>query len=69
MANIEIQILDNGPLRVTGGEIVLKDGTGKAFNLAGRPAISLCRCGGSAKKPFCDGTHSKAGFQSKPPAT
>lgn len=65
MANIEIQIMDNGPLRVTGGEIVLKDAAGKAFNLAGKPGVSLCRCGGSSKKPFCDGTHAKANFQSK----
>jgi CDGSH-type Zn-finger protein len=31
--------------------------------LAGKEKIALCRCGASVKKPFCDGTHSKIGFQ------
>jgi CDGSH-type Zn-finger protein len=39
------------------------DANGTPYDLAGKPAFSLCRCGGSVNKPFCDGTHSKIGFQ------
>ncbi len=45
------------------GPIKLVDTDGTQWDLAGKPAISLCRCGASTKKPFCDGTHSKIGFQ------
>lgn len=64
----EIIVNDNGPLRVTGENIVLKDAKGNAYDLAGRTTISLCRCGQSANKPFCDGSH-KNGFQSVVTAT
>ena len=60
---VEIATFDNGPLRVS-GDVILKDGQGKTFDLSGRPAISLCRCGHSSKKPFCDGSHKTAGFES-----
>jgi len=53
----------SGPLRVT-GNFVIKDGQGNAFDLSGRTTISLCRCGHSENKPFCDGTHNRIGFQS-----
>ena len=36
---------------------------GTPYDLTGKPAFSLCRCGASTNKPFCDGTHSKIGFQ------
>jgi len=53
----------NGPLRIT-GNFVIKDPQGNDFDLSGRTTISLCRCGQSANKPFCDGTHNRVGFQS-----
>ncbi|HKE01998.1 MAG TPA: CDGSH iron-sulfur domain-containing protein [Planctomycetota bacterium] len=65
MNPIEVLVSDNGPLRITGTGIVIKDMTGKAYDLAGREAISLCRCGQAANKPFCDGSHGRTGFVSK----
>jgi CDGSH-type Zn-finger protein len=53
----------NGPYRVT-GNFVIKDPQGNSFDLSGRTTISLCRCGHSENKPFCDGTHNRIGFQS-----
>lgn len=62
---IKITARKNGPYRVeaTEGEVILLDAEGGQYNLTGKPAFSLCRCGGSVNKPFCDGTHSKIGFQ------
>ena len=62
--SVEILVLNNGPLRVTGDDIVIKDVAGNTFGLAGRTVISLCRCGHSENKPFCDGSHNRVGFQS-----
>ena len=53
----------NGPLKIS-GNFVIRDPQGKDFDLSGRTAISLCRCGMSENKPFCDGTHNRKGFQS-----
>ncbi len=61
---VEIICNNNGPLRVTADDIQLKDAAGNVFGLGGRTTISLCRCGQSANKPFCDGSHAKVGFQS-----
>ncbi|MEO7651845.1 MAG: CDGSH iron-sulfur domain-containing protein [Bryobacteraceae bacterium] len=63
MANTKVTTLNNGPLRLE-GEFEICDGAGTAFGLAGRTVISLCRCGLSANKPFCDGAHARQGFQS-----
>ncbi len=65
MAKVKITIRKNGPYRVEDPEglIELVDADGNKYDLAGKPAYSLCRCGGSVSKPFCDGTHSKIGFQ------
>jgi CDGSH-type Zn-finger protein len=59
----KITVNNNGPLRVE-GEFAIQDAQGKEFGLAGRTVISLCRCGFSANKPFCDGSHARQGFQS-----
>lgn len=65
MTPIEITVNNNGPLRVTGSDIVIKDATGMTWDLAGRQTVSLCRCGQSASKPFCDGSHRACGFESQ----
>lgn len=59
----KITVNKNGPLRVE-GELTLLDAEGNAFDLAGRTVVSLCRCGASENKPFCDGSHRKVNFQS-----
>lgn len=61
---VEINCLNNGPLRITCDHIEMKDAAGNVFGLGGRTTISLCRCGLSDNKPFCDGTHGRKGFQS-----
>ena len=53
---------NNGPIRIE-GEFEIVDPSGAAFGLAGRTVISLCRCGHSANKPFCDGAHRRVGFE------
>jgi CDGSH-type Zn-finger protein len=70
MAEVKITARRNGPYRVEApiGSIELLDADGNPYDLSarvkeGKLAFSLCRCGGSVQKPFCDGTHSKLGFQ------
>jgi CDGSH-type Zn-finger protein len=64
MAAVKITVRKNGPYRVEDpeGSIELVDADGNKYDLTGKPAFSLCRCGGSVTKPFCDGTHSRIGF-------
>ena len=59
MADVTIQVRDNGSLRVT-GPVKLLDAKGNEFET--KESFSLCRCGHSEHKPFCDGTHKKIGF-------
>jgi Uncharacterized conserved protein len=51
----------NGPLVVRGNMEIIS-GTGRV--VARVVSARLCRCGGSASKPFCDGTHARIGFKS-----
>ena len=60
MSKVQIKVNDNGSLRVT-GDVELIDGEGNVFET--KSTFSLCRCGMSNNKPFCDGTH-KGKFQS-----
>ena len=60
MSEVTIEIVRNGPL-IVNGPVELKDADGKSYPAKER--MALCRCGGSTTKPFCDGTHSKIGFQ------
>lgn len=54
-----IQIFGNGPLKVSGKcAITLADGT-----IEEKENVTLCRCGASSNKPFCDGQHKKIGFE------
>jgi CDGSH-type Zn-finger protein len=65
MADVKITVRKNGPFRVEApeGAVEVVDADGNKYDLTGKTAFSLCRCGGSVNKPFCDGTHSKIGFQ------
>ena len=62
--SVQGTILKNGPIKVD-GDFQLNDAAGASFNLPEGKAVFLCRCGLSANKPFCDGTHSKQGFESE----
>jgi CDGSH-type Zn-finger protein len=64
LAGTKITVKHNGSLRVE-GDFTLVDMDGKEFGLGGRTAISLCRCGHSKNKPFCDSTHKEINFQSE----
>jgi CDGSH-type Zn-finger protein len=70
MADVRIEIRKNGSYRVY-GDVTLVDHEGQPVPVPdnrrkvgpdGQTWISLCRCGGSVVKPFCDGTHSRIGF-------
>ena len=63
MDPVVIKARHNGPYKVTGPVKVI-DADGAEYDLSEKgEAIALCRCGGSATKPFCDGTHKRIGFQ------
>jgi 3-phenylpropionate/trans-cinnamate dioxygenase ferredoxin subunit len=61
MPDVTITIKQTGPYSIE-GEINLVDHLGQPVPTTPGKRISLCRCGASTNKPFCDGTHSKIGF-------
>jgi CDGSH-type Zn-finger protein len=61
VADTTIIVRPNGPYIVR-GSFELVDADGEAF-VTGWDHVALCRCGRSAHKPFCDGTHARVGFK------
>lgn len=59
---VTILARNNGPL-VVEGPFRLIDADGNEYPVPEGRKVSLCRCGGSTRKPFCDGTHSRIGFE------
>lgn len=62
---VDIVTTKDGPYLVTGdlSQLELRDGDGNLYDLQNKGRVFLCRCGASTTKPFCDGHHSKIGFQ------
>jgi len=54
-----ITVRANGSLRVNGATLIGADGNA----ITDKESFSLCRCGHSKDKPFCDGAHGEAGFE------
>ncbi len=59
MVDVYIKVRESGPYLVK-GPVTLVDADGNPFTI--EDDMVLCRCGGSATKPFCDGTHKINGF-------
>jgi CDGSH-type Zn-finger protein len=59
-----ITVINNGSLRIEGDDFEIVDQEGRSFGLGGRSRVTLCRCGQSETKPFCDGTHKRCSFES-----
>jgi CDGSH iron-sulfur domain-containing protein 3 len=59
---MKVTINENGSIRIdTNGSYTIHHSDGRE-ELIEKPRVSLCRCGHSANKPFCDGAHKAAGF-------
>jgi CDGSH-type Zn-finger protein len=65
MAQVKIIVRKNNAYRIESpiGAVELVYTDGNFYDLGDKTSFSLCRCGGSTNKPFCDGTHNQIGFQ------
>jgi CDGSH-type Zn-finger protein len=61
---VRILVRQNGPYRVY-GPAKLTDADGNEYEVGDGEWFSLCRCGHSARKPFCDSTHKSIDFQAE----
>lgn len=59
---VTIRLRRNGPYVIEGDDVRIIDWNGAEYRVERKP-IALCRCGASTTKPFCDGSHSRVGFQ------
>lgn len=65
MSEVTIRCRPNGPYVIEGAVRVV-DHLGNAFTLnPDKPNVALCRCGHSAKRPFCDGAHKQCDFKAE----
>ncbi len=66
MPSFTITMKANGPYILSpedAANLRLLDATGNPIPFPEGQVVKLCRCGGSSRKPFCDGQHSRIGFQ------
>ncbi len=56
MSKTKITVNSNGSLIIS-GDMEMVDKNGNTYDLGGRDVVTLCRCGLSSNKPFCDGSH------------
>lgn len=61
MGKTKLTVTKNGFIKID-GEFEIVDQDGNVYDLQGRTALGVCRCGLSANKPFCDGAH-RGGFE------
>lgn len=64
-SKIKLTVTRKGPLRVAApdGELQIEWNDGEIIEPPNPQMFALCRCGASSKQPFCDGTHTKIGFE------
>jgi 3-phenylpropionate/trans-cinnamate dioxygenase ferredoxin subunit len=63
---LTIKVRKDGPyfIDLTQGTVTITDHEGNPIPIPeGKTGIALCRCGASIRKPFCDGTHTRIGFE------
>ena len=70
-SKIKITVARKGPLRVAdpNGELQIEWNDGEKVVPPNPKMFALCRCGASSTQPFCDGTHTKIGFEAAEKAT
>ncbi len=62
-----IRLRQDGPYVIDADDVRVVDWEGREYPIDRRP-VALCRCGASSRKPFCDGSHRRLGFDGGPAA-